>query len=143
MTEIEKLAERIGAATGPDRELDAEIFHAIGAPVPFQFANKLIALEFNDVENAYFARVSDDMQVRYSPPHYTASLDAAMSLVPEGAGLNISRYWIASNKGPVWSAEIAQGGVPDNPRRVSDCYDTPTPALALCAAALRARAATK
>jgi hypothetical protein len=75
------LADRIEGLDGPSREVDAEIFRAIGAPVPFQFANKLIALEFNDVEQAYFARVSDDMRVRFSPPAYTASMDAVRTLI--------------------------------------------------------------
>jgi len=75
-----KLSDRVEAMDGADRGMDAEVFKGIGAPVPFQFMNKLIALEFNDVEQAYFARVTDDMQVRYSPPHYTSSLDAALTL---------------------------------------------------------------
>ena len=41
------LADRAEALDGPDREVDAEIFRAIGAPVPFQFANKLVALTFD------------------------------------------------------------------------------------------------
>jgi hypothetical protein len=64
-----------------------------------------------------------------------------MALVPDGAGLNINRYWIAAVDGPVWSAEIATGGIPSDPRRVFDCYDALSPALAVTAAALRARAA--
>lgn len=120
------LIDRLEASTEGSRELDAEVFKAIGAPAPFQFMNKLIALEFNDVEQAYFARVTDDMQVRYSPPHYTTSIDAAMTLVPEGGFAEINTY--------------------DNP----DCFVWPgageecfqgtaaTPALALAIAALKA-----
>lgn len=74
------------------------------------------------------------------PPDYLRSLDAAMSLVPEGLGLRIERYWIARRGGPVWSAEIARGGLPGSPRQVFECFDATTPALALTAAALRARA---
>ena len=125
-----QLAEHCEAATGPDRETDAAIFQAIGAPVPFQFANKLIALEFNDIENAYFARVSDDMQVRYSPPAYTASLDAAMTLVPEGA------FWSITMRGEVHGGYHAccqlEGGL--------DWREGATPALAMTAAALWALA---
>lgn len=76
-----ELAGRVEKLDGPDREVDVAIFRAIGAPAPFQFANKLIALEYNDIEQAYFARVSDDMRVRYKPPAYTASVDAAMTLI--------------------------------------------------------------
>jgi hypothetical protein len=134
-----QLAERCEAATGPDRELDAAIFQAIGAPVPFQFANKLIALEFNDIENAYFARVSDDMQVRYSPPAYTASLDAAMTLVPPEHAVDLT-IWAGKNRarllplfqdGDRW---LHSGSAPHY------CSNAATPALALTAAALRALA---
>lgn len=65
------LAERVEKATGPDRELDALIAEAAG---------------WSDVW------YRDGMAEGWAPggvceagvPHYTASLDAAMSLVPEG-----------------------------------------------------------
>lgn len=66
---------------------------------------------------------------------------AALSLLPNGAGLSFQRYWIASVADPVWSAEIYTGGILTNPRKVFDCYDATTPALALVAAILRAMAA--
>jgi len=102
--ELNKLAERVEALTGPDREVDVLVFQAIGAPAPFQFANKLIALEYNDIEQAYFARVSDDMRVRYSPPTYTASLDAAMVLVPDSCRSGVLHYALRS---------IQETGFPD------------------------------
>ena len=130
------LAERVEALTGPCREMDAAVFQAIGAPVPFKFANKLIALEYNDVENAYFARVSDDMRVRYSPPAYTASLDAAMTLVPERTPWSVC--YPANNDG-----SRSCHGVPTKPTAdvLGRFGHAATPALALCAAALRARSA--
>lgn len=133
MTDLRELAERVEALEGPSREVDADVFKAIGAPCPFQFMNKLIALEYNDVEQAYFARVSDDMRVRYAPPAYTADLNAAMSLVPEG-----------------WETAIYLGGPNTNVQMETEemrqtCIDfypieatAATPALALVAAALRA-----
>lgn len=115
--EMLALAERCEAATRGDRELDGDIYCDLGL-APF-------------VEGAYDA---------YRAPAYTASLDAALALVPEGVGINIERYWIAKSDGPVWSAEIATGGLPDKPRQVFDCYDAATPALAVTAVALRALA---
>lgn len=129
-TPLLELAECCEKATGPDRELDVAIFQAIGAPVPFQFANKLIALEFNDIENAYFARVSDDMQVRYSPPAYTASPDAAMTLVPEDWSVQVTHR--SDGKGFVEAWHPAFVSMVETGMCAS-------PALALCAAALRAR----
>ena len=77
-----KLSERLLAGEGPDRKLDVEIFQAIELAPPFQYLNKLIALSWHEQEQAYFAQVSDDMRVRYEPPRFTASLDAALSLYP-------------------------------------------------------------
>lgn len=128
------LAARIERAEGPDRALDQEIFSAIGAPVPFQFANKLIALEYNDVEQAYFARVTDDMRVRYAPPHYTASIDAAMQLVPEGREWSVDAY----NSNGVYPEHVRASAWVQGSERVF----ASTPAIALSAAAIRARSAS-
>ncbi len=68
-----------------------------------------------------------------------AWLDAAMMLVPEGAGLKLDRYWIASVDGAVWSAHIFTGGIPSNPARVYEWHDAPSPAEALLAAIEKAR----
>lgn len=76
---------------------------------------------------------------------FTAMLDAqayesaAMLLVPEGCGVYLNRYWSGSHVGPVWSAELVFGGIPSDPRRVFDCFDAATPALALAAACIRAK----
>jgi hypothetical protein len=56
-------------------------------------------------------------------PHYTSSLDAAMTLVPG------SKHWMIQTRFNGYHAEVAISGT-----------DAVTPALALCAAALRARA---
>ena len=130
-----KLSDRVEQFDGPCREVDAEIAVAIGwiCIRPRSRSRHGIWAEPG------YKPSQDGTDCLKDPYRYTASLDAAMSLVPEGAGLNLSRYWIGSVDTPVWSAEICTGGVPENPRKVFDCYDAPTPALALCAAALRAR----
>lgn len=73
---------------------------------------------------------------RSTGTYYTASLDAAVTLVPEGF------VWGASNLcGPtahVVGEEDADGNVPTGD---SDAASTKSVPLALCAAALRARAA--
>lgn len=80
---LKSLIERVEAASGPDRELDTEVFRAIGAPVPFQWFNKVAALSYDEKQKCWIAPIGD-MQLRYEPPHYTASLDAVMALMPEG-----------------------------------------------------------
>src|SRR3569832_1648284 len=112
-----ELAERCEAATRPDRELDWDIADAMGS--------------------------NGSIHKRVAAPRYTASLDAAMTLVPEHgaversgwhtigtpwAGFEIWMYreengtWLHSSSDPITEGNAA------------------TPALALCAAALRARA---
>ncbi len=95
--ELEALAVRCEAATGPDRELDALI---------------------NDIAGR-----------RPTMPAYTASLDAAMTLVPEGY-----LYGIGNPEG------AAHAVVSESPDALIDPVKAATPALALCAASLRALA---
>jgi len=114
--EIVRLAERVEQATGGDAAIDRAIRAMAGPPVE----------KWEGAE-----------QIMTAP--YTTSLDAAMTLVPEGAGFNLDRYWI--REGVRWKVEIATGGIPEQPRQVFDCWDAYTAPLATVAAALRARAA--
>ncbi len=97
--EMEALIQRVEAAEGPDRELDGEI-HGIPSAA---------CCDWDDV------------------PHYTASLDAAASLIPEGYDWILER----TNGGLTICARVGH----NDPDRNSW---GDTPALALCAAALRA-----
>lgn len=67
-------------------------------------------------------------------PHYSASIDAALTLVPKGFA------WTLASQGTTDFRFFASVAFPDE-----DCDGTPTlaatPAIALCIAALRARAA--
>ena len=116
------LAERCEQATGPDRELDYAIADSV----------------LGTVKPPYRRGRCD---------RYTASLDAAMSLVPEGwvmAALCQREPWFCRletddfdsmtfGKGEDWITEITAGQ--------EAMATAATPALALCAASLRARAA--
>ncbi len=59
------LAERVEASAGPDRELDCRIYCALSGGGFDTYAT--VVPDFND----------------WTTPFYTASLDAAMTLVPE------------------------------------------------------------
>lgn len=102
----EELIAALEKATGPGWELDGEIADTLGLHMP------------------------DDNTIKpwEWPPRYTASLDAALTLVPEG------------HQAVIWTA----GGAdvfPSTPGlHVYDTTRGATPALALCIAALRARA---
>lgn len=129
MSALLDLAARVEALSGPDREVDAEIAIAAKA-VPYDFEPSYWTAQWREMYGDRY----------WSAPGYTASLDAAITLLPDGMGLRTERYWTASHEGAVWSAEISTGGLPDNPLRVFECFDAATPALALTAAALRAKA---
>jgi serine/threonine protein phosphatase 1 len=71
-------------------------------------------------------------------PPYTASLDVAMTLLDAGCRIRLDRYFIAEEAR--WMGAVAIGATPDRPGRVYECLDATTPALAICAAILRAHA---
>ena len=103
MTDLNTLADRIESLTGPSREVDLEIHNS---PFPPSLHYRLSA----------------------NTPAFTASLDAAMALVPEGCARHIE--WC---EGHIEAAVF----LPDSPN-LRHGYAA-TAALALCAAALRAR----
>lgn len=106
---MKDLTEKLAQAEGPSRELDAEISRALaGGPADHWY---------QDHRGVY---VTDNCA-----PCYTASIDAALTLVPDGAtglisiGLGYAR--IERSDGTHWSGDAA------------------TPAIALCIAALSAK----
>jgi hypothetical protein len=129
MTLLE-LAERCEQATGPDRELDAEIAEASGnVPEDYQRAT-----HYGEPRPYFWHKFEREGEI--IPLRYTASLDAAMTLVPEGLEGRVE--W-RTGKGmhPAYASMWGCGA------RDIDRHDNghgKTPALALCAAALRARA---
>lgn len=108
-TDLIALAERVEALTGPCRETDKAIMDALVKHGVMAFRVGL-----------------DNFRV-------TASLDAAMSLVPEGS------MWACGNhdnyRETPWAWCLAPGMSWDD----ADNFFAATPALALTAAALRAR----
>jgi hypothetical protein len=159
-----KLSERVERLEGPDREIDAEIMFDLYAK-PYGVSKKdggprgylwpednpswSFGIRFPDRNRGWFAEqrragdgerllierdgalvLMNDLRV----PPLTASLDAAMSLVPEGC------LWTMDS----WSARGWSAGI-WRPRTRSWLINTdrdrqsPTPAIALCAAALKAR----
>lgn len=112
---MKDLIKRIEAADGPDRELDVEICEAMGFTVVGHYRRGS-----NEPIRGY-----SWVPVRY----YTSSIDAAMTLVPEG--WNGSFDWIGDKCGATLNkTPFASNAV---------IGDASSPALALCAAALRAR----
>lgn len=117
--DLNALAARVEALTGPCRETDAAIVLAIcpGAEVG----------SYGDCEYVVFHAEAIRISNKQTLPAYTASLDAAMTLVPEGCGVRL----LISQDG------IASALAGDN----ANASTTNTAALALTAASLRALAA--
>lgn len=116
--ELLALAERVEEAEGPDRELDREIKAAVGDAWDY-------AADWGPRDNCHPVANA-----------YTASLDAVMTLVPEGWRLRQMNFSGPCADDRKWHLNLHGG------REGGDTFvgRGRTPALALCAAALRARA---
>lgn len=128
-----ELADRIEALDGPCREIDWDIFCLVQPDrLPF-YEEKLAEVQAEAEANGIWAIRSDAVIQRQRDlvcPRYTASLDDAMTLVPEGMFAGVSQnvhysYWCAwvHSKDVEFAAQVT----------------APTPAIAICAAALRAK----
>ena len=141
---LEELAGRCEAASGADRDLDALIACAVGVTSkhPKWVQRWQGALTPYPGKPGYVAHVSG---VWWSSAKVTASLDAAMSLVPEGWRIYTGDFsiegrfrWMLSGPRLTWITHedgSKEGG--------DDWYQSgvaATPALALTAASLRSRA---
>lgn len=151
MTDPSTLLHRIEQATEGSRELDALIevaaaakdFGALaeGYRLELEAHPDGISVNVNAMDGKHSSR-----QKRYAPPHYTTSLDAALTLIPEGwRVLNLSEWdaeplrllgpWMCQVRPREHRANIFEG-FGEGP----NCMHAPTAALALCRAALKARA---
>lgn len=133
-TDLSSLIERIEAAPGPNREIDAAI--------------ELAFTDDRGVRPLAFFKHKITIGKRRTIP-FTASIDAAITLVPTGWIVEIRRYF--NNDGEFVSAvsltdsfTVGRGCDPEEEVTVSSRIVErrqgidPTP-LALCAAALKAR----
>lgn len=129
MTRAELIAA-LEAATGPSRELDAEIAALMGLAVEVQQDEMLDVLWKHP-----------NGKVRCDPPRFTASLDAAMTLMQEGTAIERLSWWPRCAPGLMASVDLLATdengfGIPS--RRVRN-VQAANPALAICIAALKAR----
>ena len=113
------LITRLEAATGPDRELDAAICIDLGLSKD----NVMVGVDGWCIN-------SETNPNPYKSPTFTASIDAALTLVPEG-------YY------PIIDFAEVKCFIRDRNNFDHDppawCAKAPTPALAICIAALKAR----
>jgi len=121
------LIERLEALSGPDREVDEAIADALFPPAPFA--------QLKDAPIPTGCRMWQQNGHIQSALRYTASIDAAMTLVPEECAWNLGGSPVKGFAGAgSFGAMIEQG--------IDQIHgEAPTPAIALCIAALRARSA--
>lgn len=121
------LAERCEQAAGPDREIDFAIFRALHP----EYAGP----EWQEFGGGLRHR-NDSSDMRCLPPpsltpaRWTASLDAALTLVPAGLKWSCGFSKHVPHNAQVWTSTGYYEGECDSNR-----------AIAVCIAALRARAA--
>ena len=128
-TTLEALLARVLEGTGPDRELDADIALDLGV-VAQRAGNCFYGHKHYSVmvlDRDYYDHDGNAPEL----PHFTASLDAAITLVPEGWAVEL----VQALSGTPWHATLRGGSalVPIIGATAA------TPARALIAACLKAR----
>ena len=115
MTRTELIAA-LEAAEGPSRELDADIAEALGNPVLRPEGSSLRYVMWLPGGGTY------EMEI----PHYTESIDAALSFTPEGMDWRVQSHRGVKGQ-PVIGWALING----------TASAAATPAIALCIANLR------
>lgn len=129
MSVLLDLAARVEALSGPDRAVDEDIHEALGW-APVENPTKAMGLLNR------WRRPDETLTGHEGPPCVTASLDAAMMLVPEGCAPVIDWSAYKGQPGIYWEAFVQR--IEDG--KAVGTAEASTPALALTAAALRAKA---
>lgn len=139
MTSLGEIIKRLEAATGPDRSLDTAVMQAIGYEAKDVLGERPGRFE---QLTGYLCRKPGD--AHWTPtPHVTRSIDAALTLVPDGwawqvGPFNFKRISWAQLAEP---ADDIQGYGPGIKNRAQ--ADHVVPAISLCIAALKARQAAR
>lgn len=126
MTDLRELVERLEAAEGPSRELDAEIARALGW--------KDVGIGPHAPQTVKWVR-PDGSETFNRLPAYTASIDAALTLVPEGWEWTVGNTYAEGRT----FARVENFALKGEPNFNVDGQRPP--ALALTIAALKAREA--
>lgn len=134
---LSDLIARLEAATEGSRELDGDVHVAV------QSADEEWVHDGNGRCAKYMRPMHKHLE---SAPHYTTSLDAALTLVPKGYGAvagGVGDQVIVGTNGPAWFAvvDVATNIGHWSERRAHGEAVAGTAAIALCIAALKARAA--
>lgn len=139
---MDELIARLEAATGPDEWCDYHLWR-IALPEHHRWTmGGTGALDGVPL----WGNPRKDRDWDRDPPRYTASIDAAITLVPEGWAVRLkqtTRYdqtcWTGDGQQPAWTVSL----MPDDNKADNFMFyehgGAATPALAICIAAIRAR----
>lgn len=150
---IAALIERLEKATGPDREIDGRIWAELDerdvrvAYVGYWGKDGLLAKSRRQPRDECVVGVFMDGELytvgQSNPPaEYTKSIDAALTLVPENHRTTICTEEITFD-GEILQSEVLVVPFGEYYRWVDRACQGPTPAIALCIAALKARLDSK
>jgi hypothetical protein len=134
MSDLLELADRVEALVTSDRALDAEIAYAICWRWD-DWEEGDICIEDRSLEYVVNSTLNSNNSIWKYLPAYTASLDAALTLVPENPHNTGERFQVESwTTNGVHAEHVRASAWVSGTRRVFAA----TPALALTAASLRA-----
>lgn len=137
---MDDLIKKLESAECGSRELDGKIYRRVELSKGHLYRETPEGWQTNLHGTALNPVWSDSLA---SAPHYTTSLDAALTLVPEGWGWQVSDRAPNPHAGRAYlhNRELHFVGVFDRPNPRFECSEetAATPALALCIAALKAR----
>jgi hypothetical protein len=121
---LEDLRDRLGKATGPDRELDATLARIAG----IEFRSRRTLGGVNKGREWFVGSLGGIQEWSRHPPSYTASIDAAVTLCPPDTNWDLE---VHTSEGI--AATFYVGGCGDGMNIIE--FGS-TPALALCLACI-------
>ena len=140
MESMQELIERLDVVTAPDRQLDVLIALALDWSHPSAGCTLRQLQALGETVEDIAADTERQTSILNQLPRYTASLDDAMTLIPQGW----ESVSIRQTDDGEWHAELARHDghmMAEDPEEWwVDAERRPNPALALCAASLRAMA---
>ena len=144
---LEGLAACCEAATKRDAEIDTLIYAAINEwPVEWRGNALVRTTDYYPIGTIDPGERNRWFTGHIGAPAYTTSIDVAMTLVPDGLRLTLSEWDDEKHLRPkgAWQAILSKPGsdASFDAMRGYRCDHAATPALALTAAALRARASS-
>lgn len=145
MSDLTDIIARLEKCTGPDRELDKAVFEA--ACLEELFAQYKAQSWFCSIDcNSFGFNTGGEPPVIWcgALPRYTASIEAALTLVPEGYAWQLRRNVSADGDMIYCNAQVWQFSNPRDEETAiywSNSHES-APAIALCIAIFKARQQT-